>query len=52
VPSAALDAWTKALERCAAKAGRPLRGLRRIEPDGDFPSFDGRHPLKIVVCDV
>ena len=46
------EAWLETLRRCAAKAGRPLRGLRTLEPEGDFPSFDGRPPLKIAVCEV
>ncbi|MFA6030547.1 MAG: class I SAM-dependent methyltransferase [Elusimicrobiota bacterium] len=52
VASVALDAWLDALRRCAEKAGRPLRSVRTLEPDADFPSFDGRPPLKIAVCEV
>ena len=52
VSSVALDAWVAALERCALKAGRPLRSIRSIEPDGDFPSFDGNPPLKTLLCKV
>ena len=52
VPSIGFDAWADALKRCAAKAGRPLRDIRPVEPDGDFPSFDGNPPLKVVVCEV
>lgn len=52
VPSAALEDWTGSLERCALKAGKPLRSIRPIEPDGDFPPFDGSPPLKTVVCEV
>ncbi|MDQ7772029.1 MAG: class I SAM-dependent methyltransferase [Elusimicrobiales bacterium] len=44
--------WEAALRRCADKAGRPLKSLERTEPDGDFPSFDGRPPLKIAVCGI
>ena len=40
------------LKRCAAKAGRPLRSVQVLAPEADFPSFDGRHPLKIAVCEV
>jgi len=40
------------LRRCAEKAGRPLRSLDWLTPDDDFPSFDGYHPLKLVVCSV
>ncbi|MBI5882413.1 MAG: class I SAM-dependent methyltransferase [Elusimicrobia bacterium] len=52
VPTAGFDTWVSVLARCAAKAGRPVRSLQRLEPEGDFPSFDGQPPLKIVVCEV
>ncbi len=52
VGSVDYDGWTEVLRRCAAKAGRPIRDLRPIEPDGDFPSFDGKPPLKLVICEV
>lgn len=45
-----LDEWTNALERCAEKAGRPLESLTVLEPEADFPSFDGKHPLKMAIC--
>ena len=48
--SAGWEEWTETLRRCAAKAGRPLKILDRVEPDGDFPSFDGKPPLKVAVC--
>lgn len=51
VASVPLDSWLDVLRRCAEKAGRPLRGIRTLEPDADFPSFDGRPPLKIAVCE-
>ncbi|MCA9792637.1 MAG: class I SAM-dependent methyltransferase [Candidatus Eremiobacteraeota bacterium] len=38
------------LDRCARKAGRPLSRLEWIAPDEDFPSADGLHPLKAVLC--
>jgi 23S rRNA (cytosine1962-C5)-methyltransferase len=44
------DDWLAALRRCAEKAGRPLADLEVLEPDPDFPSRDGRPPLKIAVC--
>ncbi|OGS50569.1 MAG: hypothetical protein A3J79_03395, partial [Elusimicrobia bacterium RIFOXYB2_FULL_62_6] len=47
-----LDAWTEVLRRCAAKAGRPIRNIEPIAPDPDFPSFDGKPPLKVAVCEV
>jgi 23S rRNA (cytosine1962-C5)-methyltransferase len=50
VGSVSREVFGKQLERCADKAGRPLRGLEWLNPDEDFPSFDGHHPLKIAVC--
>ncbi len=47
-----LESWINTLRRCAEKAGRPIRDLQIIEPEADFPSFDGRPPLKIAVCEV
>lgn len=44
------ERWLAELERTAAKAGRPLRALEPIAPDEDFPSFDGRPPLKIALA--
>lgn len=52
VASVSLDHWIAVLRRCAEKAGRPIRELQPILPEGDFPSFDGRPPLKIVVCEI
>ncbi len=52
VASVDCEAWFDVLKRCAAKAGRPLRSIRRLTPDADFPSYDGNHPLKIAVCEV
>ncbi len=52
VPSVGLDTWIEVLKRCAAKAGRPISSLQTLTPESDFPSFDGRPPLKIVVCEV
>lgn len=46
------ESWRDCLERCAAKAGRPLASLELHVPDADFPSFDGRPPLKIAVLRV
>jgi len=47
VSTVSWEDWTGALTRCAAKAGRPLQALERILPDPDFPSPDGRPPLKM-----
>ena len=42
--------WLDALDRCATKAGRPLAEVSVLKPEADFPSPDGRHPLKMAVC--
>ena len=47
VPDVDLADWCATLERTAAKAGRPLASIDVIVPEADFPSPDGRHPLKI-----
>ena len=52
VPAVDESAWHGALRRCAEKAGRPLRSLDTIPVDEDFPSFDGRPPLKVVLARV
>ncbi|MCK5378697.1 MAG: class I SAM-dependent methyltransferase, partial [Acidobacteria bacterium] len=44
--------WLDQLRRSAAKAGRPIKGIELIEPEADFPTFDGRPPLKMVVLGV
>ncbi len=44
--------WLDILRRCAAKAGRPIRDLQLLQPEADFPSFDGQHPLKMAVLEV
>jgi 23S rRNA (cytosine1962-C5)-methyltransferase len=44
------ETWTGVLQRCAEKAGYALSGIELLEPDADFPSRDGRPPLKIAVC--
>ncbi|MCB0217140.1 MAG: class I SAM-dependent methyltransferase [Caldilineae bacterium] len=48
----AREDWWAILERCAVKAGRPLRDLEPIEPEADFPSLDGAPPLKMVLATV
>jgi 23S rRNA (cytosine1962-C5)-methyltransferase len=52
VPTVDEAAWHDALRRCAVKAGRPLRTLEPIAIDADFPSFDGKPPLKVVRAQV
>ncbi len=47
-----LDGWLDGLHRCARKAGRPLGEVEVLTPEADFPSFDGRPPLKIAWCSV
>ena len=49
---AAVDyaAWAETLRRCAIKAGRPLKSIEPLPVDADFPSFDGKPPLKVAVC--
>ena len=46
------ETWADQLQRCATKAGRPIRELEWIAPEGDFPSHDGQAPLKIVLLRV
>jgi len=46
------DDWLNQLSRSAAKAGRPIKGIELIEPEADFPSFDGRPPLKTAVLEL
>ncbi len=46
------DVWLDQLQRSAAKAGRPIKGVEWIEPEADFPSFDGKPPLKMAVLEV
>jgi len=48
----ACDDWIDVLQRCANKAGRPIRDLQLLPPEADFPSSDGRHPLKIALVEV
>ncbi|MFN9333692.1 MAG: class I SAM-dependent methyltransferase [Planctomycetota bacterium] len=50
VPTVDEAAWHDVLRRCAEKAGRPLRSLDRVPIDADFPSFDGKPPLKLAVA--
>jgi 23S rRNA (cytosine1962-C5)-methyltransferase len=47
-----VESWENSLKSCAIKAGKPLRSIQMIQPESDFPSFDGRHPLKIAICEV
>jgi 23S rRNA (cytosine1962-C5)-methyltransferase len=46
------DAWLDQLQRSARKAGREVRTAEWIMPEEDFPSPDGKPPLKMVVLGV
>lgn len=48
VASVEREDWIAVIERCATKIGRTLGGIEIIEPEQDFPSKDGRPPLKMV----
>lgn len=52
VPKVDLNEWLELLKRCAEKAERPIQSIQLIEPESDFPSSDGKHPLKIAVIEV
>jgi len=47
-----LEDWLELVKRCGEKCGRPIRNLEVIQPEADFPSFDGNHPLKMVMLEV
>ncbi len=49
VSTVEVEGWVDSLERTARKIGRPIQSLELLPPDGDFPSSDGRHPLKVAV---
>ncbi|HEY6896430.1 MAG TPA: class I SAM-dependent methyltransferase [Rhodocyclaceae bacterium] len=46
------ERWGELLQRAAQKAGRTLRELEWIAPEADFPSHDGKPPLKIALLRV
>ena len=52
VAAVARDVWLDQLERSARKAGRPIRDVEWIAPEGDFPSHDGQPPLKMALLRV
>lgn len=52
VASVDRDAWLAQLQRSAVKAGRPIRDFEWIVPEADFPSLDGKPPLKVVALAV
>jgi 23S rRNA (cytosine1962-C5)-methyltransferase len=49
VASVDRDAWQEVCLRCARKAGRPVHDWTWLPPEADFPSPDGRPPLKMAV---
>ncbi len=51
VASVPLEAFLAVLTRTAEKIGRRIE-VEVLAPEEDFPSFDGRHPLKIAWCRV
>jgi len=44
-----MDEWLDLVKRCANKAGQPVVDYEILQPELDFPSQDGQHPLKIAV---
>ncbi|MCY1214125.1 Ribosomal RNA large subunit methyltransferase I [compost metagenome] len=45
----AMEDWREQVLRCASKLGRPVRDWQPLAPAADFPSLDGRPPLKTLV---
>ena len=50
VASVSWEEWSALLQRCAMKANRPIADIERLHPEADFPSPDGKWPLKIALC--
>lgn len=46
------EGWLAQLQRSATKAGRQVRDVEWILPEADFPSLDGKPPLKVVALAV
>lgn len=46
------DVWLDQLRRSAIKAGRQIHAVEWIAPEADFPSPDGKPPLKMVMLRV
>ncbi|MWK56496.1 SAM-dependent methyltransferase [Pseudomonas otitidis] len=44
-----IEEWRDQVLRCASKLGRPVRDCEQLLPAADFPSQDGRPPLKTLV---
>lgn len=49
MPSVDRDAWIDIVQRCGAKAGRPIQQIDLLVPDEDVPSPDGQPPLKMAL---
>jgi 23S rRNA (cytosine1962-C5)-methyltransferase len=45
----AMEDWRDQVLRCADKLGRPVREWEVLAPAADFPSSDGRPPLKTLI---
>ncbi len=52
VAEVAREAWLDQLQRSARKAGREIRESEWIVPEADFPSADGKPPLKMALLRV
>lgn len=50
VPAVTLEDFQRVLERTVEKNGRAVESLEVIVPDEDFPSPDGRPPLKMLLA--
>lgn len=46
------DEWIDQLQRSARKVGRAVRDIEWLQPEADFPSRDGHHPLKMALLRV
>jgi 23S rRNA (cytosine1962-C5)-methyltransferase len=46
------EIWLAQLQSSARKAGRPIRDFEWITPEADFPSLDGKPPLKVLALRV
>ncbi|MCP4217849.1 MAG: SAM-dependent methyltransferase [bacterium] len=51
-PIVQLDKWLELMKRSAIKAGKEIKNIRVIQPEADYPSPDGKFPLKIAVVHV
>jgi 23S rRNA (cytosine1962-C5)-methyltransferase len=51
-PEVSREDWVRVLKRTGEKCGRPLGNVEILEPEADFPSFDGAPPLKVAWFEV